>query len=120
MQRQKYRGMLETQKSRNKTSSGDIGLDIRTLASPKVGQDQVSGGVSVLSYFSVLIHCQFVINTTALANEPSIRYYFQLLNSKELKNLRYFKFDCNSTVTFDSNSIRKCELSNIRQLHFEV
>ena len=40
--------MFETQKSGNKTSSGDIGLNIRTLASPKVGQDQVSGGVSVL------------------------------------------------------------------------
>ena len=39
--------MFETQKSRNKTSSGDIGLNIRTLASPKVGQDQVSEGVSV-------------------------------------------------------------------------
>ena len=39
--------MFETQKSTNKTSSGDIGLNIRTLASPKVGQDQVSGGVSV-------------------------------------------------------------------------
>ena len=41
-QKQKYRGMFETQKSRNKTSSGDIGLNIRILASPKVGQDQVS------------------------------------------------------------------------------
>ena len=40
--------MFETQKSGNKTSSGEIGLNIRTLASPKVGQDQVSGGVSVL------------------------------------------------------------------------
>ena len=49
-QKQKYRGMFETQKSRNKTSSGDIGLNIRTLASPKVGQDQVSGGVSVLCW----------------------------------------------------------------------
>ena len=39
--------MFETQKSGNKKSSGDIGLDIRTHASPKVGQDQVSGGVSV-------------------------------------------------------------------------
>ena len=27
--------MFETQKTRNKTSSGDIGLNIRTLASPK-------------------------------------------------------------------------------------
>ena len=49
-QKQKYRGMFETQKSRNKTSSGEIGLNIRTLASPKVGQDQVSGGVSVLCW----------------------------------------------------------------------
>ena len=49
-QKQKYRGMFKTQKSRNKTSSGDIGLNIRTLASPKVGQDQVSGGVSVLCW----------------------------------------------------------------------
>ena len=46
----KYRGMFETQKSGNKTSSGEIGLNIRTLASPKVGQDQVTGGVSVLCW----------------------------------------------------------------------
>ena len=46
-EKQKYRGMFETQKSGNKKSSGDIGLNIRTLASPKVGQDQVFGGVSV-------------------------------------------------------------------------
>ena len=46
--KQKYRGMFEIQKSVNKTSSEEIGLNIRTLASPKVGQDQVSGGVSVL------------------------------------------------------------------------
>ena len=42
--------MFEAQKSGNKTSSGEIGLDIRTHASPKVGQDQVSGGVSVLCW----------------------------------------------------------------------
>ena len=42
--------MFETQKSRDKTSSGEIGLNIRTHASPKVGQDQVSGGVSVLCW----------------------------------------------------------------------
>ena len=40
--------MFEIQKSGDKTSSGEIGLDIRTHASPKVGQDQVFGGVSVL------------------------------------------------------------------------
>ena len=42
--------MFETQKSGDKTSSGEIGLDIRTLASPKVGQDQMSLGVSVLCW----------------------------------------------------------------------
>ena len=45
--KQKYRGVFETQKSGNKTSSEEIGLNIRTLASPKVGQDQVYEGVSV-------------------------------------------------------------------------
>ena len=30
--------MFETQRYGNKTSSGEIGLNIRTLASPKVGQ----------------------------------------------------------------------------------
>ena len=44
--------MFIIQKSGDKTSSGEIGLDIRTHASPKVGQDQVSGGVSV-----ILIKC---------------------------------------------------------------
>ena len=38
----------DVRNSGNKTSSEEIGLDIRTHASPKVGQDQVSGGVSVL------------------------------------------------------------------------
>ena len=45
--KEKYRGMFEIQKSGDKTSSGEIGIDIRTHASPKMGQDQVSGGVSV-------------------------------------------------------------------------
>ena len=47
-QKQKHRGMPETQKSGNKTSPGEIGLIIRKLASPKVEKDRVSGGVSVL------------------------------------------------------------------------
>ena len=47
---QTYQGVFETQKSGNKTNSGKICLDIRTHASPKVGQDQVSGGVSVICW----------------------------------------------------------------------
>ena len=42
--------MFDTQLYENNTSSGEIGLNIRTLASPKVGQEQVSGGVSVLCW----------------------------------------------------------------------
>ena len=34
--KEKYRGVFEFQKSGDKTSSGEIGLDIRTHASPKV------------------------------------------------------------------------------------
>ena len=48
--KEKYRGIFEIQKSGDKTSSGEIGLDIRTHASPNVEQDQVSGGVSVLCW----------------------------------------------------------------------
>ena len=53
--KEKYRGMFETQKSGNKTRSGEIGLDIRTHASPKVGQDQVSGGISVLCWHAASV-----------------------------------------------------------------
>ena len=44
---EKNRGMFEIQKSGDKTSSGEIGLDNRTHASHKVGQDKEFGGVSV-------------------------------------------------------------------------
>ena len=47
---QKYREVFETQNAGNKTSSGEICLSIRTLASPKVGQNQVSAGVSILCW----------------------------------------------------------------------
>ena len=53
--KEKYRGMFEIQKSGDKTSSREIGLDIRTHASPKVGQDQVSGGVSVLCWHAASV-----------------------------------------------------------------
>ena len=55
--KEKYRGIFEIQMSGDKTSSGEIGLDIRTRASPKVGQDQVSGGVSVLCWHATDIIC---------------------------------------------------------------
>ena len=48
--KEKYRGVFEIQRSGDKTSSGEIGLDIKTHASPKVVQDQLSGRVSVLCW----------------------------------------------------------------------
>ena len=42
--------MFETQNSGNKTSSGEIGLNIRTHARLKVGQDQVSGKMLLKSH----------------------------------------------------------------------
>ena len=53
--KQKYRGVFETQESGNKTSSGEIGIDIRTHACPEVGQDQVSGGVSVICWHTASV-----------------------------------------------------------------
>ena len=51
--------MFETQKSRNKTSSGDIGLNIRTLASPKVLR---STSVDLYCFDSIrfFLHLNFV------------------------------------------------------------
>ena len=53
--KQKCRGMFKTQKTGNKTNSGEIGLNIRTNASPKVGQDQVSEGVSVFCWLAASV-----------------------------------------------------------------
>ena len=53
--KEKYRGVFEIQKSGDKTSSGEIGLNMRTHVSPKVGQDQVSGGVSVLCWHAATV-----------------------------------------------------------------
>ena len=45
--------MFEIEKYGNKASSGGTRLHIKTHASPKVGQDQVSGGVNVLCWHAV-------------------------------------------------------------------
>ena len=48
--------MFEIQKAGDKTSQGETGLDTRTHARPKVGQDQVSGGASVLCCMPYPLH----------------------------------------------------------------
>ena len=73
--KQKCRGMFETQKSGNKRSSGEIGLKIRTLASSKVGQDQVSGGVSVPSR-----------HATPVANAPWKPIFGEMSDSVKLSS----------------------------------
>ena len=79
-QKQKYWGMFETQKSRNKTSSGDIGFNIRTLASPKLGQDQVSGGVSVPCWH--VITCKYFIPPFIISNQVIIVVNIAVIQSK--------------------------------------
>ena len=60
--------MFKIQKSGDKTSSREIGSDIRTHASPKVGQDQVSGGVSVLCWHAAPV----AYEKTSLTNEQFV------------------------------------------------
>ena len=72
--KEKYRGVFEIQKSGDKTSSREIGLDIRTHASPKVGQDQVSGGVSVPCRHAKGV---FYKKTTLLEYRQWIQRYLQ-------------------------------------------
>ena len=60
------------------TSSGENGLNIRTNAIPKIGQEQVSGGVSVLCWLAapvamfygnlqnLVIRSKFVIRSSSV------------------------------------------------------
>ena len=93
-QKQKYRGMFETQKSGNKTSSGEIDLNIRTLASPRVGQDQVSGGVSV--------PCQ---HATPVADAPLKPIFSNVKFSKKSNQGKGFELVV-SNKGMESNSVR--------------
>ena len=77
-QGEKYRGVFEIQRIGDKTSSGEIGLDIRTHASPKVGQDQVSGGVSVLCWHATPVaYVQNVFNL----NTPFLKGLFPVVST---------------------------------------
>ena len=70
--------MFETQKSGDKTSSGEIGLNIRTHASPKVGQDHVSWGVSVL--------CWHAVPVANVLWTPKVRWKVKFGNKVEIRN----------------------------------
>ena len=77
--KQKYRGMFEPKKSRNKTNSGGFDLNIRTLASPKVGQEQMDGRVSVLCW-----HAAPVANV--LWKPPAIRLKVKITNKVQISS----------------------------------
>ena len=77
--KQKNREMFEIQRSGDKTSSGGIGLNIRTHASPKVGQDQVSGGVSVLCWYAAPV-------ANVLWEPLRIRYKVKFGNKVQISN----------------------------------
>ena len=51
----KVKEKYKTQTSGNKTHVVEIGLNIRTHVSPKVGQDQMSRGVIVLSWHATSV-----------------------------------------------------------------
>ena len=70
--------MFETQKFGKKTSSGVIDLNIRTHASPKLEQDQVSGGVSVLCWYAASV---------ANVLRSIIRFKVEFGNNVEIRNM---------------------------------
>ena len=53
---------------------GEIGLNIRTLASPKVGQDQVSGGVSVLCWHAAPVANVLLLDALVLSHANRTRF----------------------------------------------
>ena len=94
--KEKYRGMFEIQKSGDKTSSGEIGLDIRTHASPKVGQGQVSGGVSV--------PCR---HATPVATENLNAYQTFLSSAKAIPIQEAQRLHCVDAASSDAENLCK-------------
>ena len=75
-------------------SSGEIGLNIKTLASPKVGQDRVSGGVSV--------PCQ---HATPVADAPWKPIFSNVKFSKKSNQGKGYELVV-SNQGMESNSVR--------------
>ena len=87
--KEKYRGVFEIQRSGDKTSSGEISLDIRTHASPKVGQDQVSGvGLHLLPGNPTYNLTDFSASEV-LDNHKSVLTSFEIQTTDEELDLPY-------------------------------
>ena len=87
--KEKYQGVFEIQRSGDKTSSGKIGLDIRTHASPKVGQDQVSGGVSVLCWHAAPVAYVLCFSRKwILGHKSALHIKVSLLQRENIKKVK--------------------------------
>ena len=65
------------------TSSGKNSLNIWAIASPKMGQDQVSGGVSVLSWLAAPI-AMFYGNLPKFGNKVKIGIRFSSVTGSKI------------------------------------
>ena len=64
------------------TSSGKNGLNIRTNASPKMGQDQVSGGVSVLCWLAAPVAMFYGNLQNSVIRSKSVLKSSSVINSQ--------------------------------------
>ena len=64
------------------TSSGKNGPNIRTNASPKMGQDQVSGGVSVLCWLAAPIAMFYGNLQNLVIRSKSVIKYSSVISSQ--------------------------------------
>ena len=75
--------MFETRKSRHKTNSGEIGINIRTHASPKVGHDQVSRRVNGLCWHAAPV-ANVLFKPRSIRQKVKFGYMVQI-SSKDKK-----------------------------------
>ena len=75
--------MIETQKTGYKAGPREIGLNIRTLACPKVGQHHLSGGVSVLCWQAAPVAN---VLWKPLATRSTVKFGDKVQISKKVKN----------------------------------
>ena len=93
-------------KSENMTSSGENGLNIRTNTGPKMGQDQVSGRVSVLCWLPTIVAMFYenlrnlVIRSKSVIRSSSIRRSQIGFMSDQLRVSLYMVMSQNSMYHF--------------------
>ena len=83
---------VRNSKSGNKTSFGEIGLNIRTRASPKVRQDEVSGRVSVPCWHVTSADQRdWIIQSLCSLIDMSVTYYVtEIFTAQESRSGKRF------------------------------